>query len=87
MPGDFKLEISVTLQPIKNEYQNFGVMQAQDMINVALFIKADPPFKPATDIDELPVVLVGSSHGACDAFVIYENNKAIYIMLYKHYYF
>ena len=87
LPNDFKLEISVTLQPIKNEYQNFGVMQAQDVINAALFIKADPPFKPATDIDELPVVLVGSSHGACDAFVIYENNKAIYIMLYKHYYF
>ena len=64
LPGDFKLEISVTLQPTKNEYQNFGVMQAQDVINAALFIKADPPFKSATDINELPVVLVGSSHGA-----------------------
>ena len=64
LPGDFKLQISVTLQPTKNEYQNFGVMQAQDVINAALFIKANPPFKAATDIDELPVVLVGSSHGA-----------------------
>ena len=64
LPSDFKLEISVTLQPTKNEYQNFGVMQAQDVVNAALFIKANPPFKPATDIDELPVVLVGSSHGA-----------------------
>ena len=64
LPGDFKLEISLTLQPTKNEYQNFGVMQAQDVINAALFIKANPPFKPATDINELPVVLVGSSHGA-----------------------
>ena len=64
LPSDFKLEISVTLQPTKNEYQNFGVMQAQDIINAALFIKADPPFKAATDINELPVVLVGSSHGA-----------------------
>ena len=64
LPRDFKLEISVTLQPTKNEYQNFGVMQAQDVINAALFIKADPPFKSATDINELPVVLVGSSHGA-----------------------
>ena len=64
LPSDFKLEISVTLQPTKNEYQNFGVMQAQDVINAALFIKADPPFKAATDIDELPVILVGSSHGA-----------------------
>ena len=64
LPSDFILEISVTLQPTKNEYQNFGVMQAQDVINAALFIKVNPPFKPATDIDELPVVLVGSSHGA-----------------------
>ena len=64
LPSDFKLEISVTLQPTKNEYQNFGVMQAQDVINAALFIKADPPFKSAADINELPVVLVGSSHGA-----------------------
>ena len=64
LPSDFKLQISVTLQPTKNEYQNFGVMQAQDVINAELFIKADPPFKSATDIDELPVVLVGSSHGA-----------------------
>ncbi|WP_304345788.1 DUF2920 family protein [Campylobacter showae] len=64
LPSDFKLQISVTLQPTKNEYQNFGVMQAQDVINAALFIKANPPFKSVTDIDELPVVLVGSSHGA-----------------------
>lgn len=64
LPSDFKLEISVTLQPTKNEYQNFGIMQAQDVINAALFIKENPPFKAATDIDELPVVLVGSSHGA-----------------------
>ena len=64
LPGDFKLQISVTLQPTKNEYQNFGVMQAQDVINAALFIKANPPFKSVTHINELPVVLVGSSHGA-----------------------
>ena len=64
LPSDFQLQISVTLQPTKNEYQNFGVMQAQDVINAALFIKANPPFKSVTDIDELPVVLVGSSHGA-----------------------
>lgn len=50
LPSDFKLQVSVTLQPTKNEYQNFGVMQAQDVINAALFIKADPPFKSATHI-------------------------------------
>lgn len=64
LPSDFKLEISVTLQPTKNEYQNFGVMQAQDVINAALFIKANTPFKAATYINELPVVPVSSSHGA-----------------------
>ncbi|WP_390887761.1 DUF2920 family protein [Campylobacter showae] len=64
LPGNFKLQISVTLQPTKNEYQNFSVMQAQDVINAALFIKANPPFKSATDMNELPVGLVGSSHGA-----------------------
>ena len=64
LPNDFKLQIPVTLQPTKNEYQNFGVMQAQDVINAALFIKANPPFKSITDTNELPVILIGSSHGA-----------------------
>ena len=64
LPNDFKLQIPITLQPTKNEYQNFGVMQAQDVINAALFIKANPPFSSITDINELPVILIGSSHGA-----------------------
>ena len=64
LPNDFKLQIPVTLQPTKNEYQNFGVMQAQDVINAALFIKANPPFNSITDINELSVILIGSSHGA-----------------------
>lgn len=64
LPNDFKLQIPITLQPTKNEYQNFGVMQAQDVINAALFIKANPTFSSITDINELPVILIGSSHGA-----------------------
>ena len=64
LPNDFKLQIPITLQPTKNEYQNFGVMQAQDVINATLFIKANPPFNSITDINELPVILIGSSHGA-----------------------
>ena len=64
LPNDFKLQIPITLQPTKNEYQNFGVMQAQDVINAALFIKANPTFNSITDINELPVILIGSSHGA-----------------------
>ena len=64
LPNDFKLQIPITLQPTKNEYQNFGVMQAKDVINAALFIKANPPFNSITDINELPVILIGSSHGA-----------------------
>lgn len=64
LPNDFKLQIPITLHPTKNEYQNFGVMQAQDVINAALFIKANPTFNSITDINELPVILIGSSHGA-----------------------
>lgn len=36
---NFKLSIHLSLQPTKNEYQNFGIMQAQDLLNVALYLK------------------------------------------------
>lgn len=41
---NFKLSIHLSLQPTKNEYQNFGVMQAQDLLNAALYLKAHAPF-------------------------------------------
>lgn len=43
MPNYF-LNLHVSLQPAKNEYQNFGIMQAQDLLNVALYLKKNAPF-------------------------------------------
>ncbi|MCD8213602.1 MAG: DUF2920 family protein [Campylobacter sp.] len=63
---DFLLHISLTLQPTKNEYQNFGIMQAMDLLNALKFIKKSAPFKMgggSHEIDKLPVIVVGSSHG------------------------
>ena len=62
-PQDLSLKLSISLQPTKNEYQNFGIMQAQDLINALLFVKANAPFECTTDINDLPVVMIGSSHG------------------------
>ena len=42
---NYTLEFPITMQPTKNEYQNFGIMQAIDLINALLYIKANPPFK------------------------------------------
>ena len=60
LPDDFSLDISMTMLPTKNEYQNFGVMQALDVLNAVLYTKkniCDQKFK------NIPVVMVGSSHG------------------------
>ncbi|EIJ4040935.1 DUF2920 family protein [Campylobacter jejuni] len=63
--GDFApnyfLNLHVSLQPVKNEYQNFGVMQAQDLLNVALYLKKNAPFD--TMGGGIPVIMIGSSHG------------------------
>ncbi|EAI3595555.1 DUF2920 family protein [Campylobacter coli] len=58
---NFKLSIHLSLQPTKNEYQNFGVMQAQDLLNAALYLKAHAPFD--TMGGGMPVIMIGSSHG------------------------
>jgi hypothetical protein len=60
LPDDFSLDISMTMLPTKNEYQNFGIMQALDVLNAVLYTKkniCDQKFK------NIPVVMVGSSHG------------------------
>ena len=60
LPDDFSLDISMTMLSTKNEYQNFGVMQALDVLNAVLYTKkniCDQKFK------NIPVVMVGSSHG------------------------
>lgn len=59
---NYFLNLHVSLQPSKNEYQNFGIIQAQDLINALLFIKANSPFE-MTGGGDLPVIMIGSSHG------------------------
>lgn len=59
--SNYFLNLHVSLQPAKNEYQNFGVMQAQDLLNVALYLKAHTPFD--TMKGNIPVIMIGSSHG------------------------
>jgi len=39
LPADFRLNASITMVPTKNEYQNFGVMQALDVLNAVLYTK------------------------------------------------
>ncbi|RTI98019.1 hypothetical protein C3H96_01925 [Campylobacter jejuni] len=55
------MKLHATLQPTKNEYQNFGIMQAQDLLNVALYLKKHAPFD--TMGGGIPVIMIGSSHG------------------------
>lgn len=55
------LNLHVSMQPAKNEYQNFGVMQAQDLLNVALYLKSHSSFD--TMDRNMPVIMIGSSHG------------------------
>ncbi|EFN3668203.1 DUF2920 family protein, partial [Campylobacter coli] len=58
---NYFLNLHVSLQPTKNEYQNFGIMQAQDLLNVALYLKKHAPFD--TMGGGIPVIMIGSSHG------------------------
>lgn len=55
------LNLSITFCPTKNEYQNFGIMQALDILNALLFVRKNPPFKIAGG--GLAFILLGSSHG------------------------
>lgn len=69
--GLFKPEATLcftaTLEPIKKEYQNFGIMQALDIINALYHIKNDPPFKLGKGYK---TILSGSSHGAYLALLV-----------------
>ncbi|HEF1257650.1 TPA: DUF2920 family protein [Campylobacter coli] len=55
------LNLHASMQPTKNEYQNFGVMQAQDLLNVALYLKTHTPF--TMERGDISVIMIGSSHG------------------------
>ena len=59
-PDDFRLKASITMVPTKNEYQNFGVMQAMDVLNAVLYTKK---YINSAKFEHLPVIMVGSSHG------------------------
>ncbi|AJC93086.1 hypothetical protein (DUF2920 domain) [Campylobacter subantarcticus LMG 24377] len=58
---NYYLDLSVSLQPTKNEYQNFGIMQATDILNALLYIRKSPPFKVTGG--GIKHILIGSSHG------------------------
>lgn len=60
LPADFRLNASITIVPTKNEYQNFGVMQAMDVLNAVLYTKK---YINNAIFEHLPVIMVGSSHG------------------------
>ena len=58
---NYKPCFSVSLQPTKNEYQNFGIMQAIDILNALLYIKTNLPFKITGG--GIKTIFIGSSHG------------------------
>lgn len=60
LPADFRLNASITMVPTKNEYQNFGIMQALDVLNAVLYTKK---YINNAKFEHLPVIMVGSSHG------------------------
>ncbi|MBZ7936680.1 DUF2920 family protein, partial [Campylobacter sp. B0100352/1] len=64
---DYYLNLHVSLQPTKNEYQNFGIMQAQDLINTALYLKKNAPFD--TMGGGIPVIMIGASRGGYLAYL------------------
>lgn len=55
---DYLLYLSLGLKPARNEYQNYGIMQAMDILNALLYVK-NHIFKNA----HLKTILVGASHG------------------------
>ncbi|EID3794391.1 DUF2920 family protein, partial [Campylobacter jejuni] len=66
---DYYLYLSVGLEPAKNEYQNYGIMQAMDIINAILYINTNLPFKVSNMSDlsrmggGIKTILIGVSHG------------------------
>ncbi len=67
VPNDFLAPLSISLQPTKNEYNNFGLMQALDIINAIYFVRKNhAKFKLA----KMPkTLLFGTSHGGYLGFL------------------
>ena len=67
VPNDFLAPLSISLQPTKNEYNNFGLMQALDIINAIYFVRKNhAKFKLAKTPKTL---LFGTSHGGYLGFL------------------
>ncbi|AJC87823.1 DUF2920 family protein [Campylobacter insulaenigrae] len=58
---NYKLPAHVSYKPTKNEYQNFGIMQATDILNALLYINKNPPFKIMGG--GMKNILIGDSYG------------------------
>ncbi|TXE85101.1 DUF2920 family protein [Campylobacter peloridis] len=58
---NYKLQAHVSFLPDKDEYQNFGIMQAQDILNALLYIKSNPPFE--LNGGGIKVIMFGNSYG------------------------
>ena len=65
--SDKKLVFTASLQPTKNEYQNFGLMQALDILNALCFVRKNhAQFK----LKKTPkTLLFGTSHGGYLGFL------------------
>ena len=57
-----KLTFTYSLQPTKNEYQNFGLMQALDILNALCFVRKNYAEFKLTKTPK--TLLFGASHGA-----------------------
>ncbi|MFG5141968.1 DUF2920 family protein, partial [Campylobacter lari] len=55
---DYFLNLSLTFKPARDEYQNFGIMQAIDILNAILYTK-----NYLLQNKNLKTILIGSSHG------------------------
>ncbi|TDJ87534.1 DUF2920 family protein [Campylobacter volucris] len=58
---NYKLKTHVSFLPSKNEYQNFGIMQAMDILNAIFYIKENSPFKLMGG--GIKTILFGNSYG------------------------
>ncbi|EKS1358417.1 DUF2920 family protein, partial [Campylobacter coli] len=59
---NYKLKTHVSFLPFKNEYQNFGIMQAMDILNAIFYIKENSPFKLMRG-GGIRTILFGNSYG------------------------
>ncbi|EOX2646695.1 DUF2920 family protein, partial [Campylobacter upsaliensis] len=70
----FHPTLTATLKPARNEYNNFGIMSALDILNALFYIQKNPPFNTGggggKDVKNLPVILIGSSHGGYLAHLV-----------------